>query len=172
VDIAILGENSIKIKGKQVSFVVDPMRGMTKTPSDGVILFDDKIEADPSRVDGYRIIISGPGEYEIGKAKITGIRTPKGMFYKLFIDGISVVLGFAMDAKMEGFDECGIAIIKTNDDFNEAFVTGLEPKMAVLYGNKKIDAAKKLGVENTSLVPKITITKDKLQEKMEIVVLG
>ena len=44
--------------------------------------------------------------------------------------------------------------------------------MAILYGDKKTESAKTLGAESVVLVPKVTITKDKLPEKMEIVALG
>lgn len=72
---------------------------------------------------------------------------------------------------MEGFDG-EVAIVNTNNDFNEAFVTALEPKMTVLYGDKKLDAAKALGAESVTSVSKITVAKDKFPEKMEIVTLG
>lgn len=172
MDIALVGKNSIKIKGKQVSFIVDPAKDMQKTAADGIILLDTSSDTDLLRVTDSRIVINGPGEYEVGRAKVSGIKTQNGIFYKFLIDGINVVLGLAMNAKMEGSDDCGIAIIKTDADFNEAFVTGLEPKMAVLYGDNKSESAKKLNTENIAMVPKITILKDKLPEKMEIVVLG
>jgi len=77
-----------------------------------------------------------------------------------------------MDAKMEGFDVCQVAVVNANNDFNEAFITALEPKMTVLYGDKKLDAAKLLGAENVASVSKITVVKDKLPEKMEVITLG
>jgi hypothetical protein len=51
-------------------------------------------------------------------------------------------------------------------------VTALEPKITVLYGDKKEESAKKLGAESVNMVPKVTILKDKLPEEMEIAVLG
>lgn len=172
VDIAIVGNQSIKLKGKQVTFIVDPAKGMPKTPADGVILLDGASNIDVGRVTDSRIVIRGPGGYEVGGAKISGTKTPKGTIYKLTIDDVSIVLGFATDAKIEDFNACQIAVINTNSDFNESFVTALEPKMAVLYGDKKVESAKALGAETVSPVSKITITKDKLPEKMEVVALG
>ena len=172
MDIAIVGKNSLKLKGKQVTFIVDPTRELPKTVSDAIIFLNGSDDTGVSRVTDSRIIIDGPGGYEVGGAKISGTKTPIGILYRLSIDGISIILGFATDVKMEGFNVCQVAIVNTNSDFNESFVTALDPKMTVLYGDMKNESARALGAEVVSPVSKITITKDKLPEKMEIVVLG
>jgi hypothetical protein len=172
VDISIVGINSIKLKGKQATIIVDPAKDMPKTPSDAVIFLNGRTNTDISRVTDFRLAIDGPGEYEVGGTKISGIRTPKGVIYKITIDSISIVLGFATDAKIEGFSVGQVAIVNTNTDFNEAFVTALEPKLVVLYGEKKMESAKTLGAENISPVSKITVAKDKLPLEMEVAVLG
>ncbi len=118
------------------------------------------------------MIISGPGGYEVGGAKISGTSTPKGILYRFSIDAVSVILGKTTESKVDGFDECQVAVINTDDEFSESSITGLEPKITILYGDKKAEAAKALGVENAIPVSKITITKDKLPEKMEVVTLG
>ena len=172
MDIAILGKNSIKLKGKQVTFIVDPTKEMPKTPADAVILLNGNGNIDVSRVTNSRIVIDGPGGYEVGGAKINGTNTSKGTLYKFVIDGVTVILGSAAEVKMEGFSACQIAVVDTTSDFSESFVTALEPKMTVLFGDKKNEAARTLGAENISAVSKVTISKDKLPEKMEVVVLG
>lgn len=172
MDISIIGKNSIKLKGKKASFIVDPTSDMPKTSADAVILLNGADNVDISKVTDCRIVINGAGGYEVGGVKISGTTIPKGTLYRLFIDDINVIIGRTADTKAEGFNACQVAIINTDSDFNEAFVTSREPKMAILYGDKKTDSAKTLGSENVSKVAKITITKDKLPEKMEIVTLG
>ena len=172
MDISIVGGNSIKLKGKQATFVVDPVEKMPKTSADAIILLNGSRNIDVGRVTDYRIIIDGPGGYEVGGVKISGTKTSKETLYKLSIDNISIILGSAADAKMEGFNVCQIAVVNTTENFNESFVTALEPKMTILYGDKKTESAKTLGAESVVLVSKITITRDKLPGKMEIVVLG
>lgn len=171
MDIAIVGKNSIKIKGKQVTFIVDPEKGMPKISADAIILLDGSADIDTSRVTDYRIVIDGPGGYEVGGAKISATRTPNGTLYRFSIDDVSIVLGGAADTKTEGSDVCQVAVVNTSTDFNESFVTALESKITVLYGDKKAESAKALGTESVVPVPKITIAKDKLPEKMEVVVL-
>ncbi len=172
MDISIVGENSLKIKGKQATFIVNPTSSLPKTASDAIIVLDVSDNIDVEKVIDSRIIISGPGGYEVGGTKISGTKTSTGTLYKLLIDNVTVILGSAIAEKVESFNACEVAIINTNNNFNESFVTALEPKISILYGDKKIESAKTLGAENVSLVSKITITKDKLPEKMEIVVLG
>jgi hypothetical protein len=173
VDIAILGENSLRLKGKKVAFIVDPEKGMPKTSADAVILLNDgNNNVDISRVTDSRLIITGPGSYEVGGIKVSGLKTPKGIVYRILIDDITTILGSSTDTKVEGYDVCQVAIVNTTNDFSESYVTALEPKITVLYGDKKDESAKKLGAENVSTVTKITILKDKLPEEMEIAVLG
>lgn len=172
MDIAIVGNQSIKLKGKFATFIVDPASELTKTQADAIILLNGIGNIDTSRVIDSRIIIQGAGGYEVGGVKISGTATPKGILYKLLIDGISVILGRTAESKTEGFSSCQIAIINADDEFNESFVTALEPKITVLYGEKKVESAKSLGAENITSTSKITITKDKFPEKMEVAVLG
>lgn len=171
VDISIVEKNSIRLKGKSISFVVDPSGVMPKTSADAVILLSGIRNMDISRVADSRLVIGGAGEYEVNGAKISGTATPKGILYKLSIDGVAIILGRTTELKAEGFSNCQIAIINADEEFNESFVTALEPKIIVVYGDKKEECAKKLGLENIVSVPKITILKDKLPEKMEVVVL-
>ncbi len=171
MDISIIGKNNLKLKGKQVVFIVDPSKEMLKTTGDAVILLNGFSNVDTSRVIDSRITINGAGEYEVAGTKVSGTQTPNGIIYKLSIDDISIVLG-RVGGKIEGISDCQIAIINADGEFNESFVTALEPKITVLYGDKKIESAKTLGTESITPVSKITVTKDKLPEKMEIIVLG
>lgn len=172
MDISIVGNNSIRLKGKQVAFVVDPASDMSKVSADAIVLLNGYGNIDVSRVTDSRIIIDGPGGFEVSGAKVSGTGSFKGVIYKFLIDDVSVVVGRIAESKIEGSSDCQVAVINTDMEFNESFVTGLEPKIAVLYGPGKEESAKKLGAESVVLVPKITITKDKLPEKMEVVVLG
>ena len=67
MDIAIVGNNSIKLKGKQVAFVVNPTKDMPKISADAVLLLNGDANIDLARVTDYRIVLDGPGEYEVKK---------------------------------------------------------------------------------------------------------
>lgn len=172
VDISTIGGNSLRLKGKKTTFIVDPVSALPKTSADAVIFLNGGVGTDISRVADFRVVINGPGGYEVGGVKISGTKTPKGIIYRFSIDGVNIILGSLTDTKMEGFDACQVAIVNTDSDFNGSFLMALEPKIAILYGDKKSENAKALGAANVSPVSKITILKDKLPEKMEVVVLG
>lgn len=172
MDISIVGDQSIKIKGRQVAFVLDPTKEMPKTPADVTILLDGGDNIDLAKVTESRIVINGPGGYEIGGAKISGTTTPKGTLYRLSMDGVTVIIGKAAETKAEGFNSCQVLVVNTDSDFNQSFVTTLEPKIVALYGDNKNESAKSLGAESVTPVSKVTVTKDKLPEKMEVIVLG
>ncbi len=79
MDISIIGNQSIKLKGKQATFIVDPTKEMPKTAADAIILLNGLENMDISRVTDSRITIQGAGGYEVGGVKISGTVTPKGI---------------------------------------------------------------------------------------------
>lgn len=191
MDIYTLDKNSIKIHSKHANFIVDPAeRGVdptklgTKVSCDAVILLN-KQSNDLSKVADYRIVINGPGEYEISGAKVSCIKADLGFIYSLMVDGFSVILGSSSEIpkisaiggsasvhKEEFNTECQIAILNVDDELNPTVVTKLEPKIMILYGEDKEGAVKILGKQNLPTTKKFTIMKDKLPEEMEVVVLG
>jgi hypothetical protein len=172
VDISILGPKSIKIKGKKTSFIIDPMKGIVKNSADAIVLLKGRMEIDLSRVADARIILEGPGSYEVNGTRVAGLKTPNGILYKFQVDDLTIILGYATDAKVEEFNTCQIAVVNTDANFSESFITAMEPKMTILYGDKASESAKTLGGEQVAPVSKISVTKDKFSEKMEIAILN
>ena len=172
MDISLVSKDCIKLKGKKASFVVDPKKDSPKTAADAILLTGSG--ADTSRVSDFRIVVKGSGEYEISGSKAAAVATPKCVIFKLSIDNVSIILGKSVDfSKLESnFTACDIALINADSEFNESFITALSPKIVVLYGDNKLDGAKKLGGENLTPIAKFSAVKDKLPEKMEIIVLN
>lgn len=173
MDISLVVKDCIKLKGKRASFVIDPEKDTPKITGDAILL-SGSLVSDISRVTDSRVILRGPGEYEVSGSKTAAVATPKCVIYKLSIDNINIILGKSVDfSKLESnFTACDVAVLNVDDGFNESFVTSLAPKIVVLYGEKRLDGAKKLGAQNLSPVAKYSIAKDKLPEKTEVVVLG
>ena len=173
MDIYTLDKNSIKIHSKHANFIVDPTKLGTKVSCDAVILLNNN-NIDLSKVADYRIVINGPGEYEIRGIKVSCIKADLGFIYSLMVDGFSVILGTSSEIPKIKDDTflCQIAILNVDDDLNSTVVTKLEPKIVILYGDSKENAAKILGKGNIPPVKKVSLTKDKLPEEMEIVTLG
>jgi hypothetical protein len=173
VDISILSKNSIKIHSKHANFIVDPSADGPKVSCDAVILLNNN-NIDLGRVVDYRIIIGGPGEYEVNGVKVLGVREDRGFVYGIAADGFSVILGKSSEISKIKEDTflCQIAILNVDDELNSTVVTKLEPKIVILYGDNKESAAKLLGKADIPPIKKFTVVKDKLPEEMEVVVLG
>jgi len=179
MDVAILGINALKIRSRNASFVVDPVKTISKVGADAILLLNNNTDTDTSRVLDQRIIICGLGEYEVGTVKISGItvsppdrQAGNGVVYSLLLDSIQVVLGKVSDISRlyDNTPSCQIAILKVDDDL-KSIAAKLEPKIIVLYGDKKIEGAKTLGKQGIQPVQKFTITRDKLPDEMQVVVL-
>lgn len=173
MDVAILGDSCIKIRSKDASFVVDPVHKIPKVNADAILILDNNLEIDTARVVDQRIIIKGAGEYEVGGVKISVVLGGEGFVYNLFLDNTRVVLGKVSDISklQENIPSCQIAILKVDEDL-KLIPTKLEPKIIVLYGDKKMEGARTLGKVGIEPVQKFTIAKDKLSDEMEVVVLG
>lgn len=173
MDFSTLHNNSIRIRTKRASFVVDPVKQIAKVNSDAVILLDKKEDTDLSRVSDYRVVIGSQGEYEIKSVKISGAKIGSGLVYSIFADNLNLVLGrvSVLSRIQDKSWSCQIAILNSDDKLG-SIAAKLEPAIVLLYGEKKTDGAKELGKENIKTVPKFSIVKDKLAGEMEVVVLG
>jgi L-ascorbate metabolism protein UlaG (beta-lactamase superfamily) len=94
MEIKYLGKKTVFLKGKKESVVVNPdERMVTKDRPRIVIKNETKIEVDGA--EGDRVVVMGPGEYEIGGIEINGFSAGVGKtFYAVTIDGVTVgILG-------------------------------------------------------------------------------
>src|SRR5664279_1566955 len=87
MEIALVQKTALRIKGKQASFVVNPV---DTASANAALILDETI---PEINTEETVILRGPGDYEIGGVKITGIRGEKGVVYSLTVDGIAIVVG-------------------------------------------------------------------------------
>lgn len=174
MDISSLGATSIKFRFRHAIFVVDPGEFGSKVECDAIILLNVE-KSDLRKVTNYRIVVNGPGEYEVNKVKIIGIKIDKGIVYNILADGLGIVLGKTNEVskmKEEINSPCQIVVLNVEDNLNQTIITGLEPKVVILYGDNKEKGAMILGKENLTPVKKFTITKDGLPQELQVVALG
>lgn len=88
MDIKYLGSQTILLRGKKESVLINPQKGDGKTNS-RIIMFTDKTEK--SEIDKEKVFIKGPGEYEIGGVEIKawGI-DEKNLIYLVEVDGVII----------------------------------------------------------------------------------
>lgn len=107
MEITHIGHSCFKIKGKEVTLVIDPYDPkigyrMPKQECDVLLLTHDHYDhANVSAVSGYSLKIDGPGEYEKSGVFIQGIPTNhddkkgsergKNIIYTIDIDGVSIL---------------------------------------------------------------------------------
>lgn len=170
MEIALLDKNSIRIKGKKTTIVVDPQ---TKTAGDCVLFLNDVDISNAAQVEGARLIIQGPGEYEIGGTKISALKRGEELLYIIVIDSLALCLAKsdAMQKSQDAIQECSTAVFLADQVIAESLVAAVSPKIAVLYGEKATESTKAFGKE-VAPVNKIQISADKLPEEMQVVVLG
>lgn len=178
MDIVILDTNFVRIKGKSASLVVDPQtaKSKSKVAGDAVVCLKDADAVNFSNIENYRVIIKRPGEYEVNGIMVTGKKSGEGIFYKIIIDNVNIILGKASNISevLDKIDSCQILLLNVDtDEIGQSVIGSLEPGYAVLYGEKSLEGAKSLGKKDLTPVAKFTLTKEKLQEgATEIVLLG
>ncbi|OGH02592.1 MAG: hypothetical protein A2798_03060 [Candidatus Levybacteria bacterium RIFCSPHIGHO2_01_FULL_37_17] len=165
MDVVLLSENSLKLKIKKTSVIINPNTKTPKNDADVVISTDE--DADPTRVNDYRLLISASGEYEVSGLKISAIKEQSGLVFVFSSDGKQIVWSTSSVLSKIPPDrvrECEIAIINANSEIPENVITAMEPRAIVFYGGMSKSAVQSLGKESTSS-SKISITEDKLPEE-------
>lgn len=140
MDVYITKENVLKIKGNKTTILIDPqlsdVKQMPKSPADVVILTDYDKTYDLDRVEGKRLVISGPGEYEVGGISINGKRVKNGAIFVISSDSSKVLL--LSDQSLRDYqDDDGYdgIIIKVNGKVNSDAFSTFDSKQFILYGD-------------------------------------
>lgn len=173
MDIQIIDKDTLRLKVKKTVLAVDPKTKVTKFDAEAIVVMDKSY--DSSRVNDYRIIFDGPGEYEVSGLKISGIKSDGDTIYGLTSDNVGILLAKASSLENVSTDKLGdyqIIIINADSLLNQKLITTIEPRVVILYGENKKEGAKLLGKENVSVSSKISLSEDKLPEELEIMLLG
>jgi hypothetical protein len=178
MEIALLAENSLRVKGKHAFFLVDPphnarvSRGeQEKSAYNAVIALTEpsgKLYIHPDT-----IVIDGPGEYEIGGVKMSADRTEEDLVYNLNIDGVEVLLGklSSLDKMQHKLKEQHIVVVYVDSMTNASFTTSLASNVVIFYGDRAKELVQSFGKANIATLPKYSVTHDKLPQEVETVIL-
>ncbi len=168
MEIALLPKNSIRIKGKNSTLVVDPR---DKNEANAALIFS--IPVDSANTSAAEVVIDGPGEYETGGIKITATRYDSELVYSLNVDSVAVMIGKAavLEKAHQKLKEANILIVKCDDLSETASLTSLVTNVIMFYGDKAAEVGKGYGSENVKHLPKYVSTIDKLPAEVETVIL-
>lgn len=170
MEIVLPAKNSLKIKGKHASFVVDSPAyakdfGETK---------QEKLEYKGGmRINADSVVIDGPGEYEIGGVKISGMRSDNDVLYNLNVDGIEILIGklSTLEKQQHKLKEQDILVVYADSMTNASFVTSLASSVVIFYGEQAKKIAEKFGKGNVTTMQKYTGVVGKLPQEVETVIL-
>lgn len=173
MDVALLDKKSLRIKGKNASFIIDPTSLVQKTEAEGILTSGKYPDFNDSKIQGSRITILGPGEYEVGGIKIVSTKVNGNLVSRVDVDNVKILIGegSAVEKIHDNVGDCNIALIRADSDFNHSVLTGLEPKVLIVYGDKKDEVKKSLGKDESSKASKFSVTSEKLPEEMQFVLL-
>lgn len=174
MDVILLGQKSIRVKGKNSSIIVNPTLSINKVEADAILVTEDDENFSDKKVEGFRIILRGPGEYEINGAKVSAIKVEGKMVAKLDVDRVKVLIsnGLSLEKVQDKIDECDILLINADSDFNHSVVTSFEPSVVMVYGEKSEDVAKSLGKDSSEKTTKFSTTFEKLPSEMQVYLLA
>lgn len=170
MEISPLSNVSLKIKGKKGTLIVDPEKSQrSKIEADGILVLNRESQ-DTAKVENERVILQGPGEYEVGGIKISAIKAGKQLVYILYIDGIGIALAnlSSLESVKDFVSGQQVFILSVDASIDPSLLATLEPKVCLFYGEKAKDIAK----EGITTAGKFSITREKLPEKMEAIILN
>ncbi|OGH14783.1 MAG: hypothetical protein A3H50_03010 [Candidatus Levybacteria bacterium RIFCSPLOWO2_02_FULL_37_10] len=173
VDVTILDKQSLRIRGKNSSFVIDPGVEISKVAADAVLLLkDSKNDQGILRVTDYRVIIKGAGEYEVAGVRILVTKSDENFLYSLNVDNVGVLTARTSGlSKTQEAGDYNILILNVDCEFKETMVTGFSPSAVLLYGEKSEGALKMLG-KKASKSQKFSMSADKLPAEMQVIILS
>lgn len=166
-----------------------------------VTVSGSNVKKELKAVEGTPIELPGPGEYEIHGIQVIGLlggtKEQQNTVFHFEIDGVNVLHAGYLNKKMEEseIEKLGavdIVLVPVGGSQGvlspseiSDFIAKVEPSIVVpmLYANSKFDPKKypdlgdlreflkQMGKETSEPVAKLSVTKDKLPEEMQIIVL-
>lgn len=196
MEITFLGHAAFRMKGKTATVVTDPY-----APNEVGLKFPKHMTADivtvshdhPDHnaiheIEGAAYVVNGPGEYEIKGVAIIGLSTfhdeekgakrGKNTMYRIEMDGLSIVhlgdLGHTLSVtEVDSLDGVDILMIPVSG-CAVPLINEIEPSIVIPMRYNRDELAvflKEIGKEDVAPQPKLTVTKDKLPEQMQVVIL-
>lgn len=170
MEITLLNETGLRIKGKQASLYINP--SAKTSGADGIIMLNGLLP-DKSKIDQDQPVIKGPGEYELGGMKITGFKSGNETVYSLNVDRIEILLanGQNLEKDYAKIKEHNIVILYIDSTFDLSFITSLATNSLILFGEKAEESIVALAKDGYRKESKYSVTYDKLPQEMEEILL-
>jgi hypothetical protein len=184
-----IGENSVWLLAKEEKVLVDPSKDLMadKKYESRIVLFS-KQELNFMGLDSTRVVVFGPGEYEVGGVDISGYDNNNGesVIYSLNVEGVTIVMVAVSKEKLtektveriRGADvmlimskgEVGVEIKSLLSTAKKWGINYLVP--VGMKGEELKTLLDDLDREDSQREKELTVDKDNLPDGMEVVLLG
>ena len=170
MEISLVGVNSVKLRGKRAAVTINPLEKNSITNA-AIIL--GKADRSLLKIREDIVTIEGPGEYETGGIKITGIQNGTDTIYSITIDNISILVGKLAEVEKihQKLQEHNVALLLAESPQDGAFTSGLASNALLFYGQHAPDIAKTLAKDGLKEMNKYQISQDKETTEIETVLL-
>ena len=169
MEIAVLTKNSVRLKGKNASFVVNPESSPKESNGSFYFTFD------PSRkpISEEGVILDSPGEFEVAGVKIKGESGEKEMTFSIRMDGITILVGqLSLLEKIHGkLQEHNLVLVHVDKLIDPSFVSPFATSAVLYFGQDTLELGKSFLKDETQSMSKFVVTKDKLPQEMVTVLL-
>jgi len=184
MEIRYLGSQTVLIKTKKESVIINPDKGGDKVES-RIVVFSDK-KLDYMGLDGEKVLVRGPGEYEVGGIEIKGWAIDEDK-YMYLLESEGVVVGFLgkaeemlSDKMIERINGIDILVADIGGKIGGKSLQDLAKKWGANYlipvGYKAGEAAIKkfldeVDEEGLESIDSLKIDRDNLPDGLEITLL-
>lgn len=169
MEIVSLSPNSIRIKSKQATIIVNPQEKVSG--ANAVVIFNQEVKK--LKLPSDAVIINGAGDYEVGGVKFSGTRYDTAISYSFIVDDVNILLIdlSALSKNHQKMRDYDVVIVSVDTEEDVAVATNVAGSAVIYIGDKAeavVTKAIKEGVINTT---KFVTTKDKLSTEVQQILL-
>lgn len=170
MEISVQGFDSLRIRGKHAALFINPQ---DKTSSYNAAILFGHPAVSSLKIRDDVVIIDGPGEYEAGGIKITGIKSEENVVYSIALDNIDILIGDrgSIEKIQQKLKEYHVVIIRAGDEGNASFAPSVGMNAVVIYGEHARAVADTVAKDEKKETTKYVLTGDKLPAETETILL-
>lgn len=132
MEVSLINNSSVKIKGKNASLIIDPL---VKSEAEIVIATKALDSLSLDKVEGVRLIISGPGEYEAGGISVTGKQSKGNTLYHI-IDSMKIMFVTSGGvSSVPDDEEYDCLLIEVVGPLKDDDIASINAKCVILFGD-------------------------------------
>ncbi len=171
MEISVQDKNSLKIRGKHAAVYINPQ---DKTANYNMAILIGNPPKSSLKIKDDVVVIDGPGEYEAGGIKVSGMRSENGTVYSITLDNVDLILGDrdGLEKVHQKLKEHNVALVHAGSVGNTSFATSLGMNALLFFGDNAKDVIDTLAKDEKKELSKYTISSEKLPTETETILLA